>query len=125
MNLITSLTSNNTLILLMILALVLLVGTLVDGMAIILVFAPVLFPLTMALGFDPYHFAAVFMVAVMIGGVTPPVGILLYIACGVGKVPIRRTMPLIWFFVAAMMVTLLLIAFVPSLSTFLPYALIK
>ena len=125
MNLITSLTTNTTLILLMIMVLVLLVGTLVDGMAIILVFAPVLFPLTTALGFDPYHFAAVFVVAVMIGGVTPPVGILLYIACGVGKVPIRRTMPLIWFFVAAMMVTLLLIAFVPSLSTFLPYALIK
>jgi C4-dicarboxylate transporter DctM subunit len=123
--LITSISANKTLILLMIIVLILIVGTLVDGMAIILVFAPVLFPLTSALGFDPYHFAAVFVVAVMIGGVTPPVGILLYIACSVGKVPIRRTMPLIWYFVGAMVLTLLLVAFIPALSTFLPYALIK
>lgn len=123
--LITSLTASKPLILAMIVVLVLLVGTLVDGMAIILVFAPVLFPLTTALGFDPYHFAAVFIVAVMVGGITPPVGILLYISCSVGKVPIRRTMPLIWVFVAALVLTLLLITYIPALSTFLPYALIK
>ena len=122
---ITSLTSNNALILLMIMTLVLITGTFVDGMAIILVFAPVLFPLTTALGFDPYHFAAVFIVAVMIGGITPPVGILLYISCSVGGVPVRKVSPLIWVFIATMLVTLLLVAYIPVLSTYLPYALIK
>ena len=125
MGFITSLTSNNGLILLMIMILVLITGTFVDGMAIILVFAPVLFPLTTSLGFDPYHFAAVFIVAVMIGGITPPVGILLYISCSVGNVSIRKTTPLIWVFILTMIITLMLVAYIPILSTYLPYALIK
>jgi tripartite ATP-independent transporter DctM subunit len=122
---ITSLTSNNSLILLLILMLVLITGTIVDGLAIILVFVPVFFPLTSNLGFDPYHFAAVFIVAIMIGGITPPVGILLYISCSVGEVPIRKTMPLIWVFVVAMTVILLFVAYVPIVSTYLPYRLIE
>jgi tripartite ATP-independent transporter DctM subunit len=122
---ITSMTSNNGLILLFIMVLVLIIGTFVDGMAIILVFAPVLFPMTTALGFDPYHFAAVFIVAVMIGGITPPVGILLYISCSVGNVSIRKVTPLIWVFIGTMIVTLMLVAYIPILSTYLPYALIK
>ena len=105
--------------------LVLITGTFVDGMAIILVFAPILFPLTTALGFDPYHFAAVFIVSVMIGGITPPVGILLYISCKMGNVPLRRVTPLIWVFIATMVATLLLVAYIPVLSTYLPYTLIK
>ncbi len=125
MGFIISLTSNSHIILLLILILVLIIGTIVDGLAIILVFVPVFFPLTKSLGFDPYHFASVFIVAVMIGAITPPVGILLYISCSVGGVSIRKTMPLIWVFVGAMTITLLLVAYVPVLSTYLPYALIK
>jgi C4-dicarboxylate transporter DctM subunit len=125
MHFITSVTSNNNIILLLILILVLITGTIVDGLAIILVFVPVFFPLTRNLGFDPYHFAAVFIVAVMIGAITPPVGILLYISCSVGGVSIRKTMPLIWVFVGAMTAILFFVAYVPVVSTYLPYALIK
>ena len=123
---ITSLTSNSHIILLLILILVLLLGMVVDGLAIILVFVPVFFPLIMDLGFDPYHFAAILVVAVCIGSITPPVGILLYIACSVGgNIPIRKTMPLIWVFVAVMIVVLFIVAYIPVVSTYLPYALIK
>ena len=126
MNFITSITTDKSSVLLLVLALLLLIGTVVDGLAIILVFVPVFFPLMIQFGFDPYHFAAILVVAICIGSVTPPVGVLLYISCSVGgEVPIRNTMPLIWVFIAALVATLLVVAYVPALSTYLPYALIN
>ena len=96
------------------------VGLFMDGIAAILIFIPVLFPLANLVGFDPYHFALVIIIAIEIGGITPPVGMLLYIACSVSDVPITATMPLIWVFVFAMFVVLLLVAFIPPLVTWIP-----
>jgi C4-dicarboxylate transporter DctM subunit len=65
------------------------------------------------------------VVCIEIGGLTPPVGLLLYIACGVSHVPIRRVTRLVWYFVAVMVVVLLLLAYVPGLATWLPDTLLK
>ncbi|MBI2113966.1 MAG: TRAP transporter large permease subunit, partial [candidate division NC10 bacterium] len=55
----------------------------------------------------------------LIGTVTPPVGLQLYIACAIAGIPVRQAT--IWAFVAAMMTILFLVVYVPSLATFLPY----
>jgi TRAP-type C4-dicarboxylate transport system permease large subunit len=91
-----------------------------DGIAAMLIFVPVMFPLTKLIGIDPYHFATIVLVAIVIGGITPPMGILLYITCAAGKVSISKVTPLIWYFVFAMMIVLLLIAYIPQLVLFLP-----
>ena len=105
---------------LMIIALMLFIGLFIDGLAAILIFVPVLFPLANMVGFEPYHFATIIVVSIEIGGITPPVGLLLYIACGVNKIPIKKVSPLIWVFVAAITVVLLLVAYIPPLATFIP-----
>jgi tripartite ATP-independent transporter DctM subunit len=115
-----SLNLSPSLNMLFVIILMLIIGLFIDGMAAILVFVPVLFPLGNMLGFDPYHFATVLVVCIMIGAVTPPVGILLYISCGINKISIRKVTPLIWWFVLALICVLLLIAFIPPLVTFLP-----
>ncbi len=119
----TGLTSNvNVLILLIVIALLIL-GLVMDGMAILVILVPVMSPVAQALGIDPIHFATLMVVCVMIGGVTPPVGILLYIACQVGGVPLARVTRTIWNFVIVMIFVALLIAYIPPLTTWLPNAL--
>jgi C4-dicarboxylate transporter DctM subunit len=98
----------------------LITGLFIDGLAAMLIFIPVLFPVAEKLGINPYHFAVIVVIAIEIGGVTPPVGILLYIACAVGKVPIRATSPLIWVFVLSLVAVLFLVAYLPPLATFVP-----
>jgi tripartite ATP-independent transporter DctM subunit len=117
---ITRISSNPDIIMLMIIALMLIIGLFIDGLAAILIFVPVLFPLANMVGFEPYHFATIIVVSIEIGGITPPVGLLLYIACGVNKIPIKKVSPLIWVFVAAITIVLLLVAFIPPLATFVP-----
>lgn len=115
-----NLTMQPALILGMIIVLLFIVGLLVDGMVALLIFTPVFFPLANAIGLNPYHFATVMVVTIMVGGVTPPVGILLYIACSVSGIPVKRVSKLIWYFVAFMIAVVLIIAFVPKLVTFIP-----
>ena len=98
-------------------------GLFIDGLAAMLIFVPVLFPVANQFGIDPYHFAIIIIISIEIGGVTPPVGILLYIACGVNNIPIRNVTPLIWIFVLALVIVLLLVAYIPVLATFVPYLL--
>lgn len=120
--LMTGMSSEPALILALIILLLLLIGLVIDGMVALLVFVPVFFPLASAIGLDPYHFATVMVTCIMIGGVTPPVGILLYVACSVSGIPVHRVTRLVWYFVAFMVAVVFLIAYVPSLVTFIPDA---
>ena len=111
---------NPQVIISMTIVILLIAGLFLDGIAAMLIFVPVLFPLTQLVGIDPYHLAILVVVALVIGGITPPMGILLYITCAVGNVSITKITPLIWVFVLAMVVVLLLIAFIPELVLFIP-----
>jgi len=116
----TSLSSHPAMMMLFTIVIMLISGLFIDGLAAMLIFVPVLFPVANQLGIDPYHFAVVIIVAIEIGGITPPVGILLYIACGVNNIPVRNVSPLIWVFVFALVVVLFLVAYIPLLATFVP-----
>jgi tripartite ATP-independent transporter DctM subunit len=120
-----SLTRNYYVLLLLINALLLVLGTFMETIAIIIIVVPVLMPLVTSLGMDPIHFGVMVTVNLAIGANTPPVGVDLIAACKVGNTTMDEAMPYIWQFVAAMTVALVFIAFFPQFVTFLPQAFMK
>lgn len=111
-----SLTNSPVLIMLLILLLLLFVGMFIETLAAILIFTPILFPIALQLGYDPVHFGVVVVVALAIGYATPPVGVNLFVASSLTRVPIldigKHAMPFILSFIIA----LLLITFVPQIT---------
>ncbi len=111
-------TTDKTLIMLLVIAILFVVGLFLDGTVAMMIFVPVLFPIGNAVGLDPIHFAIVIMITILIGTITPPVGLQLFIAAGIAKVPVTKVV--IWPFVAVMMALMFLYAFVPQFITFIP-----
>lgn len=115
-----ALTQSKTVVLLAAIALLLVVGTFLETLAAIVILTPVLLPVMTALGVDPVHLGIVMIVALAIGFVTPPLGANLFMAAQVGRIPFDRIARRILPWVGAMVVALLIIAFVPALSLGLP-----
>ena len=110
-------------VLLMIIVMLLLLGTFMDLAPLILICTPIFLPVAKAYGLDPIHFGLVLVLAGGIGLVTPPVGSVLFIGTAIGKITIAQSLRTIWPFWLAGVVVLLLVAFVPELSMWLPAAL--
>ncbi|WDI30091.1 TRAP transporter large permease [Hyphococcus flavus] len=119
-NLITTLTDNPILILLIINIMLLLLGTFMDMSPLIVITTPILLPVVQKIGMDPVHFGIVMMLNLGIGLVTPPVGSVLFVGSAVGKIPVEQTVKTIWPFYSALVVALLVITYVPGLSLWLP-----
>lgn len=105
---------------LMIIVFILFLGLFVEGIPVLIIFAPIFVPVVMDLGLDLVHFGVVFNMAILIGSVTPPVGILLYICCNVAGIPVSKASKIIWPFVGMMVLVLMLCLFIPSIVTFIP-----
>jgi tripartite ATP-independent transporter DctM subunit len=115
-----SLSDNPVIILLIINLLLLLVGTFMDMTPAVLIFTPIFLPVVVKLGVNPIHFGIIMVLNLSIGLCTPPVGSVLFVGCGIAKIPIARVIrPLLPLFLA-MLVALLLVTFLPQLSLFLP-----
>jgi len=113
--------SNSRIIILLIINLILLlVGTFMDMTPAVLIFTPIFLPVVVQLGVDPIHFGIIMVLNLCIGLCTPPVGSVLFIGCGIAGTSIAKVIkPLLPLFVA-MLVSLLLITFIPQISLFLP-----
>jgi tripartite ATP-independent transporter DctM subunit len=98
----------------------LLLGCLLEGTAILLIIVPVLIPTAQALGIDMVHFGVLAVVNIMIGLVTPPYGILLFIMQSITKTPLRHIVRDLLPFLAALFVALAIITFVPVVVLWLP-----
>ncbi|MFK7944728.1 MAG: TRAP transporter large permease [Paracoccaceae bacterium] len=116
----TGLTDNPILILLMINAVLLLLGMIMDMAALILICTPIFLPVMNALGIDPLQFGMILLVNLGLGLCTPPVGSCLFVGCAVGKLPMENAVRTIWPFYLAIFVALMLITFVPAISLTLP-----
>ena len=116
----TGLTDNPILILLMINAVLLLLGMIMDMAALILICTPIFLPVMYALGIDPVQFGMILLVNLGLGLCTPPVGSCLFVGCAVGKLPMEKAIRTIWPFYIAIFVALMLITFVPAISMTLP-----
>jgi C4-dicarboxylate transporter DctM subunit len=115
-----SLTANKTLILILINVFLLIVGCLIDTITAIVILAPILHPIGMALHMDPVHFGLMTVLNLSVGMATPPVGITLFVSCAIGKVSIGEVTGPLMPFLLACIVMLGLIIFIPELSTFIP-----
>jgi len=97
-------------------------GSVLEGAAALIIFGPLLLPVAVRLGVNPLHFGVVLVIAMGIGLFAPPLGLGLYGACLIGKVPIEETVKPILGYLGLLFLCLLVIAFVPSISTALPHA---
>src|SRR5699024_1034854 len=105
----------------LIVLLLLFVGTFMETLAGIILLAPILVPIVTQLGgVDPVHFGVVMIMASMIGFATPPVGDNLNVASAISGLSIERVSVAALPFIAAMILLLMLVAFIPQISLFLP-----
>ena len=108
--------SDNPLVFLLLVNLCLLViGLFMETFAAILILAPVLAPVAISLGIDPVHFGLIVIVNLAIGMVTPPVGVNLFLVCGIANVSMERLMKPLSVFLAVLVLNLLVITYVPVL----------
>ena len=110
------------LFLLLSIAVLIVMGSVLEGAAALIIFGPLLLPVAVKLGVDPLHFGVVLVIAMGIGLFAPPLGLGLYGACLIGNVPIEQTVKPILGYLGLLLLCLLVIAFVPMLSTALPRA---
>jgi TRAP-type transport system large permease protein len=103
--------------------LLLVLGCFLDASTIILVIIPLFIPTCRALGIDLVHFGVVAVVNCMIGLITPPYGILLFVINAVTRIPLAEIIREIWLFLAALLVALLMLILIPDLTLMLPRAL--
>jgi C4-dicarboxylate transporter DctM subunit len=111
--------SQRWLMMLLLIGLILLLGTVMEGGSIMIIFTPLLLPILASYEIDPVHFGVVFQLAIMIGLLTPPVGILLFVMAGVSQVSVKNILANLWPFYMALTVVVLIVAFVPGLSLWL------
>lgn len=114
------LTSNPLVFLLMVNIFLLLIGIIMDEMAVLIVLLPIFMPLVAAFDIDPIHFGVVICINATIGLLTPPVGAGLFIASAVGEVKFETLTRSVLPFLAVALVVLMLITFYPPLTTWLP-----
>ena len=113
--------SDNPIVILLILNVILLVlGSFMDMSPLIVITTPIFLPVAMAFGVDPVHFGIILILNLGIGLCTPPVGAVLFVGCAVGKVPVAQVIRSIWPFYLAAIFTLLLVTYIPVLSLWLP-----
>ena len=101
----------------------LLAGNFMEPSSIVLIFAPILFPVAMKLGIDPVHFGIIMVVNMEVGMCHPPVGLNLYVASGITKMGITELTVAVWPWLLSMLGFLVVITYVPILSTWLPKTL--
>ncbi len=119
-NLLLQISQTKAVITFLLVILFLIVGLFLDGTSAILILVPVLAPLSAQFGYDPVHLALFMVVTLLIGGVTPPVGILLFIACSIGEIKVKDTIGMLIPYFITMVIIALLLAYIPQISLFLP-----
>ena len=106
---------NQTLLLLVMMVLIILVGTVMDMTPTILILTPVLMPAVTMAGIDPVYFGVLFLINTAIGLITPPVGTVLTVVCGVAKLDFEEIVRGVWPFMLAQFVVLFLLVLFPQL----------
>jgi C4-dicarboxylate transporter DctM subunit len=94
-----------------------------DPAAIVLIMAPILFPMAAALGVHPVHLGILMMVNMEVGLCHPPVGLNLYVAAGITKMGIAELTVAVLPWLATMLVFLVMVTYIPEISLWLPRAL--
>ena len=109
---------NKWVFLLIVNVLLLVVGMLIEGSAAMVILVPLLHPVALAYGFDPIHFAMVFIFNMALGCLTPPMGTLMFVTCGITKCRVKDFVKECMPFYGLFLVVLAILCFIPTVSTF-------
>ena len=114
--LLTTITENPILFLLLVNLFLLIVGMFMETFAAIVILGPILAPIAADYGIDPVHFGLIMIVNLAVGMVTPPVGVNLFIACGIARISMEQLMRPLAVFLGVLIVNLMIITYVPGIS---------
>lgn len=117
---ILGISDNPIIVIILINLLLLFVGTFMETIAALVILFPVLLPVALEVGMDPVQFGVMMVLNLVIGLITPPVGVCLFVASQIGKVSIGKTTKELLPFLGVSLIILLLVAFVPQVTLFLP-----
>jgi tripartite ATP-independent transporter DctM subunit len=95
-------------------------GAVLEGAPALIIFGPILVPIGVQLGFDPYHYATVLIISMGFGLFAPPIGLGLYATCAVCGVTMKDVIRPMFKYMVIILIGLFVIAFVPTLTTWLP-----
>lgn len=113
-----SMTSSPIVFLLLVNIMLFLVGMFIEALAAILIIVPILAPISMAFGIDPIHFGMIVITNLAVGMVTPPVGVNLFVVCEVAQLKMHQLAKYLVIFLGVLVVDVLIISYVPVISTF-------
>ena len=116
----TNISKNPNVIMLIIIGFLLIVGCFVETVAALIIFTPFLYPICSQFGYDPIHFALVVIMTLLIGQVTPPLGILLFLSSAMTDVKIRESLKFIAPFILMLTIAVLCVAYVPDFVLIIP-----
>lgn len=117
---ILSISNNKYVVILLINVLLLFVGMFMETLAAIVILFPVLLPVAVQVGMDPVHFSVMAVLNLVIGLITPPVGVCLFVASSIGKLSLAEGTRAILPFLLVSLIVLLLVSYIPAISLFLP-----
>ena len=113
-------TTNKWIFLMICNVILLIMGMFLEGGAALMIITPLLLPVAKQLGVDVIHFGLVAITNIMIGGLTPPFGSMMFTTCGITKCAIGDFLKEVWPFILCLVIVLLLVTFCPTLVTFVP-----
>jgi len=119
-NAILSLTTNKHVFFILVNIFLLIMGMFLEGGAVLMITTPLLLPVATQLGIDVYHFGLVAIVNIMIGGLTPPFGSMMFTVCGITGTQISDFLKEIWPYILALVIVLVLCTYFPILITIVP-----
>ena len=120
-----SISTNKWVILLLINLFLLFLGTFMETTASLIILTPILLPLAVKVGIDPIHFGLVMVLNLVIGLITPPLGVCLFVACGIAKITLEQIAKAILPFLIAAIAVLFIVTYIPELSLWIPRMVIK
>ena len=113
-----NMTDSPIVLLLVINALLLFIGMFLEGGAALVILAPLLVPAVVSFGIDPLHFGMIFIVNIMIGGLTPPFGSMMFTVCSIVNVKLEDFIKEVWPFIVALLVVLVLVTYSEGIALF-------
>jgi tripartite ATP-independent transporter DctM subunit len=118
--LVMGLTENKIILLILLNLFLFLAGTVMSTSAILIIVVPIVLPLIMKMDVSPVHFGVVIVVNLLVGGLTPPFGTLMFSTCSIAKITIVEFLKSAWLFIIALAILVFILTFVPSISLWLP-----
>lgn len=115
-----AITSNPIMLLILINVMLLVVGTFMETNAAIIIMAPIFFPVIMEMGINPVHFGVIMVANLAIGMITPPLGVNLFVACGLTSLKIEQVVKANWWFLFVSLTVMGIITYFPAISMWLP-----